>query len=148
MATTTYVKRFGPALYGADGLAEADIRALPSNMPIKVTLTRARSLPQHRLYFAMLELVVDNLSIETTKDTLHGWVKLHCGVVELVPLKNGEVDQVPGSIAFDKMDQGEFNTFFERAAVLLCERIIPGLGKADLIRQAHEMLGWPYEAAA
>lgn len=148
MAVITHVRRLGPALYGVDGLAETEIRELPIDKPLKVTITQARSLPQHRLYWAMIALVVDNLATPVSKDALHKWVKIRCGCVELIPLKSGEIDQVDGSIAFDEMDQLAFNAFFERAADLLCEHIIPGLGKASLVRQAHEMLGLTWEAAA
>jgi hypothetical protein len=96
----------------------------------------------------MLSKVVENLGTPIAKEALHEWVKLRCGVVAFIPLKSGAVDQVAGSTAFDAMDQTEFNAFFEKAADLLCEHIIPGLGKADLVREARLMLGWPTEDAA
>lgn len=142
MATALILKRYGPALYAADGLAEADLRELPANVELKATLTRPRSLPQHRLYFAMLQKVCDNLERPVSRETLHEWIKLRCGVVELVPLKSGEVEEVAGSVAFDQMDQIAFNAFFERAAELLCEHIIAGMDKPALLAEAREMLGW------
>jgi hypothetical protein len=141
MATTLLLKRFGPALYAADGLAEADVRSLPTDKPLKAVLTRSRSRPQLRLYFAMLQLVVENLEQPISRDVLHEWVKIRCGIVEPVKLKSGAVEMVPGSVAFEAMDQTQFNAFFEHAAELLCEHIIPGLEKPALLQRAREMLG-------
>lgn len=115
----------------------------PANKRLKVVLTQPRSVPHLRLYWSMLRLVVDNLDTPVTTEALHEWVKLRAGVSVAIPLRNGQVDHVPGSVAFDKMDQHEFNAFFDRAMGLIVEHLIPGLSKGALEAEARAMLGWP-----
>lgn len=107
--------------------------------PIKAKLTQPRSVPHHRLYWAMLAKVCENLDNIPT-ETLHEVVKLRCGYATTVRTKSGPVT-VPGSIAFEKMTQPEFREFFERAVAFVCEQIIPGLGRDRLKREVAEMLG-------
>lgn len=114
---------------------------LPSGKALKVKVTRARSVPQHRLYFSMLNLVCENLDSPIQPKALHEWVKLRCGVSADIPLKNGKVDIVPGSISFEEMDQTEFQAFFDKAKELIIEHIIPGLNSDALEREARAMLG-------
>ncbi len=115
--------------------------AFPTRKKLRVAITQPRSIPQLRLYWSMLHLVADNMSTEITSEALHEWIKMRCGVSVAIPLRNGQVDHVPGSIAFDKMDQDQFGRFFERAATLIVTHLIPGLGKPALIREANLMLG-------
>lgn len=137
----TMMVRRGLALYPLDGLAQAEIEELPERKPLKTVVTKARSVPQHRLYFAMLKKVVENLDQDLTKDDLHEWMKLRLGCTKEVRQRNGEIVTVPSSIAFENMDQIEFETFFRKAVVLITEHIIPGLGSAALEREARLMLG-------
>lgn len=115
----------------------------PAAKRLRVALTQPRSNPHLRLYWSMLRLVVDNLDTPVTTEALHEWVKLKCGVSVAIPLRSGAVDHVPGSVAFDKMDQDQFNRFFDRAMGLIVEHLIPGLSKGRLESEARAMLGWP-----
>lgn len=115
--------------------------AFPTGKKLRVAVTQPRSVPQLRLYWSMLHLVADNMSTEITSEALHEWIKMRCGVSVAIPLRNGQTDHVPGSIAFDKMDQDQFGRFFDRAADLIVTHLIPGLGKPALMREANLMLG-------
>lgn len=115
--------------------------AYPAGRALRVAVTQPRSVPQLRLYWSMLRLVADNMSAEVTTEALHNWIKMRCGVSAAIPLKSGKVDFVPGSVAFDKMDQEAFGRFFDRAMDLVVEHLIPGLGKPALEREARLMLG-------
>lgn len=46
---------------------------------------------------------------------------------------------IPDSISFAKMDQDEFSKFYDEAMNFLCEKVIPGLDKADLQNELLEM---------
>lgn len=115
--------------------------AFPVNKPLKVKITQPRSIQQHRLYWTMLDLVAENLDQDITGDDLHEWMKLKLNVSKPVRQRNGEIVYVPGSIAFDKMEQPEFRKFFDKAKALLVEHIIPGLGSDALEREARLLLG-------
>lgn len=109
--------------------------------PLRVRVTQARSLPQMRLYWSMLNLVSENLDQPVTPETLHEWLKLKLGVSHPIKLKSGEVVHVPGSIAFDKMSQSDFAVYFQAAAEMIVEHIIPGMSRPALEREAQLMLG-------
>lgn len=141
MALSLLLQRKGRALYAADGLAEAELEALPQGVALKATVTRPRSNPQHRLYFAMLKLVADNTDLIAGSDELHQLVKEALGYSRTVRRKNGHLVTVHGSIAFEKMDGIAFNAFMGKATAFLCEEVIPNLGKEELVAQAKEMLG-------
>ena len=121
------------------------IEQYPAMKRLRVSLTQPRSVPHLRLYFAVLKLVAANMETTVTPEALHEWVKVKCGVSVMIPLRSGAVDVVPGSIAFDKMDQDQFNRFFDSAMGLIVEHLIPGLSRRALEAEARAMLGWPVD---
>lgn len=140
--------RRGDALFPLDGLARDELVKLPERKPLKVRASGDRSNPQNRLYFAMLKLVVENMAQNTTKETLHEWLKLELDVVDLIKLRNGDIVKLPSSTAFDKMDAAQFNDYFRSAINIICNKIIIGLRREDLLREANLMLaGRPFAAS-
>jgi len=81
------------------------IERFPAGKLLKVRVTQPRSLPQHRLYFVLLDKIAENLDQAIDGDDLHEWVKLKLGYVRLVRQRSGDIVEVPRSIAFDKMPQ-------------------------------------------
>lgn len=134
------VFRRGDGLYPLDELAAADIRAFGANKPLRLKLTQARSLPQHRLYWALLKKVAENLEGNITKDHMHEWVKLELGLSHTIVDRRGNRREVADSIAIDKMEQPEFAAFFEQVKALIEDRMFPALGDA-FEREARAMLG-------
>jgi hypothetical protein len=95
-----------------------------------LNITRPRSIEQHRMYWALVKIVLDNTdqfgSLEQCSDS----IKLACGHVRTVRIKwRGEwyERKVPDSIAFENMDQDHFSAFFQRALDYICTELIPGL---------------------
>lgn len=118
------------------------LRDLPAGKALRIEVRQPRrSNPQLRLYWAMLGLVVENLQEPIPVETLHAWIKLRLGYTSEIKLRSGEVVEVPGSIAFDKMDHAAFTAFMQQAKDLIVRHIIPGLNSAALEREAREMLG-------
>ena len=122
----------------ADGEA---IERFPGQKVLKVRVSQPRSLPQHRLYFGLLDKVAENLDQDVTGDDLHEWVKLKLGYVTPIRLRTGEIVEVPKSIAFDKMPQDEFQRFFNDAKTLVIEGFLPRINRAALDREVREMVG-------
>jgi hypothetical protein len=151
VARTVYLKRIGNALYPSDGLSDSDLSDIPSGKRIKAVITEPRRQKPHRLYWAVLKIVCENTEhpVLSDRDRLHDLVKIKCGCVHLVRSgKTGELFQLPGSIAFDKMDDAEFRAFLDKALAFLCDEVIPGLGVDDLEEQARQMVGERQENAA
>jgi hypothetical protein len=142
-----FLYRRGKALYPLDDLAEAQLELLPQGRPLRTKRpTTARSVPQHRLYWALLTKIVDNLSQDVSEDALHVWIKEELGITEPIQMRDGSVRRVASSIAFDKMDQAEFQLFFDRVKALIEDRLFPRMGAA-FEREARAMLAPPKEAA-
>lgn len=118
------------------------IREFAAGKALRIDVRQPRrSNPQLRLYWSMLRLVAENLD-QNVKDTdLHEWLKLKLGYVTPIKQRNGEIVEVPRSIAFDKMEQPEFSAYFEAVKALLTGVLIPGLKSDALEREANAMLG-------
>lgn len=134
--------RRGDQLHPLSAFDGESLRAYPAGKPLKVEPRMPRrSSPQNRLYWSLLRLVCENLDSPVTPKALHVWLKQKLGVVEAVPLRNGRVEMVPSSTAFDAMDHGEFTAYFAAAKALIADQIIPGLNSEALEREARAMLG-------
>lgn len=152
MAETLWLTRKANALYAADGLAGNDLAKLPVGVKLKATVTRPRSVPHHRLYWAVMKLVSENTDAFPTSDELHQAVKQALGYSRVYVRRGARITPeqaavlasqlivIQGSIAFNKMDQGEFNTFFDQSTDFINAEVIPGIGQDALKEQAREML--------
>lgn len=136
MAVTAYMRRRGKWLLPADGLSERDVAELPEDKRVKCVITTPRSVPAHRLYWAIMSAVASNFDVEP--DNLHIWVKMELGVVKRLRMK-GEDVVVPGSISFASMDGNEFDRFLNRALALLSERT--GTDVMALRKAGEELMG-------
>jgi len=135
------LKRSGRFLVAADGMTEAFLESLPQGKTLRARdITQPRSRGRLRLYWALLQLTSDNLT-DVPSSALHEWLKLRLGITVAIPLKNGSTAIVPGSISFDKMTEEEFAPYLDRVLDLLCNEIIPGLGREDVLAMAREMIG-------
>lgn len=86
---------------------------------VEVTIRKRRSLPQLRLYWAMLNNVVEATGAYPDAEHLHEAVKMELGMTSPMRLMTGEVVWVPDSVALSKMDSAQFQRFFDQAAELL-----------------------------
>ena len=141
------VYRSGSTLVPADRMAAEDIERLSASKPISLEARQPRSLPQHRLLFALLRKVVENMD-GVTEHALLSWLKVKLGYVEHMPLGFGKSYAAPTSISFASMDQGAFQAFFDGAVDLICTQVIPGLDKPALLQEVNAMLAGRERAAA
>lgn len=93
--------------------------ALHSDVEVKVK--KRRSLPQLRLYWAMLQNVVAATGAWPTAEHLHEALKLDLGYTTPVKTMDGKLVMIPDSAAMAKMDATQFRTFFDAAAARLAE---------------------------
>ena len=83
-----------------------------------------RSLPQLRLYWAMLNRVVKATGKWPDAEHLHEALKLTLGYRrEVANLRTGKVTLVADSAALDAMDPEQFRAFFDSAVELLAETL-------------------------
>ena len=109
----------------------------------KCVITQPRNLGHHRKYWALLNLVYDNLpehlehNIRSVED-LHYEMKLQTGWREKYITMGGQVVWKVKSISFEKMTQEEFEDFYDICLVVISRYILPGITKEELINQIIE----------
>lgn len=129
-----FVHRRGTFLAPWAPVDEKSLAEFPTSTKLRARLTQPRNEGRLRLYFALLDLVRENMDSPPPRETLHEGVKLRLGLTTPVRFKGGEIVDVPRSIAFDAMPEEEFALFFEDFKKLV--RANPAMEKAAL-----EMLG-------
>ena len=139
MTESLFIKR-GGALYPLD---EAILHGIPDDTVIKCKWTRPRHGQHHRLFFALLKMVFDNQTECKTMDVLLSVVKLGTGHADVVRTAQGFYFSVPRSISFARMDQDQFNKFFNRAVDFIVADILPGIDKAALTAEVYNLAGIP-----
>lgn len=154
---TTYLKRTLTGLSPADEMAAGALAKFKVGDMVKCDLRKPkdpRSLRQHRLYWKLCSVVQDNTDgAFKSAEEVSDYLKIqagHCDVRWIqFPIKgdDGEVAYEtirwpqPRSISFTKMGQQEFHEYFHEAMDIVCVRIIPGMNKAELEAEIHELLG-------
>lgn len=135
MTKATYFKTpTGFAPRDADGLKYWDRFAIGDE--VLLTFTKPRSLPQLRLYWAMVRIAYNNnQGTFASEDEVSDSIKLACGRSQVTHVKyRGEwfERKTPASIAFENMPPEDFNAFFEKALGYVCEELVPGLDPVTL----------------
>lgn len=115
------MRKRGGALYPVAAYDAERLDDLQAGVDIEVTIKQRRSSPQHRLYWATLANVVAATGKWPSAASLHKLLKMELGVTQIMLRLNGEPVVVPDSTAFARMDQAEFQRYFNAAMALLAE---------------------------
>jgi hypothetical protein len=99
--------------HALDGIAQGE--------RVRVEIRQWRNSDRNRAYWAMLQEVVEATEAAISAERLHEVLKLELKVVDLIRLPAGLTVAIPGSIAFDKMEEPEFVAFFKAAEKWLAE---------------------------
>lgn len=123
------------------GLAE--LETIPNGTAVTVEIKRPRNINHHKLFFALLSVVHDQVDHARwpTPENLLDTLKIAAGVTRPVLNLDGTITARPGSIAFASMDHVAFAAFFNRICDLVCRVIIPGMEPGVLKREISEMVG-------
>ena len=128
-----YLVRKGKSLVPQMEMDWEKIRTIPENGVVAVPdLPQPRNGERHRAYWLTLHECVKATGCAPNASVLHEAVKLGTGHFELVRLSGGLTVAVPGSIAFDKMSEDEFVTFFQSAEEYLAREhgfVLEAVGK-------------------
>ena len=120
---------------------------IPMGREFGATLSMQRSLRANRFYWSILGVVVSNHPFYKTSEALHLWIKTRLGYVEEILFHDGEIITRVKSTAFDKMDAHEWRPFMEASLDVLITEVLPGIRRADLIREVEGRLGLTFEVA-
>lgn len=124
-----------------DPAGEEALRKLKFGDVVTVEIKKPRNGNHHRLYWALLGVVFDNQEQYETVEQLHSALKIAAGIYDPLTMPNGTVYKIPGSIAFDKMDQTEFSAFYDRVCDLIAQHFLPGVTSAELRAEVAQMTG-------
>ncbi len=137
---TVLQKRNG-GLMPCDELGQAALDKYKDGDEIMVEVRKPRHGKQHRLFFALLHLVMQNQDRYPSIDVLLAALKVAQGYATAIPMKNGNTAYLPKSINFSSMDQDKFDEFFNRSLDIIIKDIIPGMDKTDLLNEIKEICG-------
>ena len=107
---------------------------------------RTRSGPFHRLYWALVAKVWENLDerraeLYPTIDDLHEALKIAAGLRTRLEMPDGTIAYRAGSIAFDKMGADEFRAFYDRVCDLVSKHFLPNVSSETLKAEVETMIG-------
>jgi hypothetical protein len=107
---------------------------------VRAELSKPRYAKHHRLVFATLRKVIDNLDTPMTEYQLLSILKIKMGRVEtFIDSASGKVYYIPESIAFDAMEEGDFSQFHKEMNRVISRDYLPGMSEAQVAELAMMM---------
>jgi hypothetical protein len=132
-------KDFG-RLVPCDDVASAALAKIKHGAVVQVEIKRPRNILHHRKFFALLNLVFENQDKYEEPEHLLAALKTSVGHCDFLPGHNGMLVAIPKSIAFHKMDQTEFEAFYDRCVDKIARHFLPGVKSEDLRREVEELI--------
>ena len=106
---------------------------------VKVRITKPRSLPYNRWWWALLQIVSENLETYYTPEKLHLYLKIATGAIDAVHIHDdGTPVYVVRSTSFAKMDRTEFRRHVESALDVISKIWNGEVSANDLVTQANQ----------
>ena len=114
---------------------------IPEGADLTVRVSRSRSPKQHRLFWALLQLIVDNHDYYKRPEQLLEWLKVRLGYVDETVWHDGQVWFKTKSISFAAMGQDQFRQFFTMAIDLIIAEVVTGMDRDALLTEVSAMMG-------
>jgi|SRR5215472_1843812 len=127
------VRKRGAFLCPANRVAVAAFHKLADGERTTIKFGSKRSVAQNQMYWGVLEQVVAATGRWRTAEELHIALKVATGHVDIVQLIDGRMVKVPGSIAFDHMNQDEAQAYYDAAFRVICDEVMGGMAVEDLL---------------
>lgn len=144
MTKIVMTKRGASVLIAADEEARCVMDHIKDGTDLMVEIKRARNPRQHRLFFALLNLLVQNSDAFDNVEQALSAVKIGIGEVDpMIDARSGKTFWTLRSIAFESCEQDRFNRIFERSLSLICDRWLIGTDRDDLRREVMDMTDSP-----
>jgi len=122
MTVFAMIKHNGGLLPMDDAGTEA-LAKIAKGREVLVEVKTPRNPRFHRLFFGLLNLLVENSGAFINVEDALKRVKIACGEVdELIDADTGQVFYTLRSIAFASMDQTRFSALFDLAVKVIVER--------------------------
>jgi hypothetical protein len=137
---TSIWRRIGDWLVPCDAEALAELHAHKDHSEMRVTLNGARNPKQHRLFFALV-----NILAEQDPQYNGNVIRARHDILRTMGHVDYEVDRFGTahvnvkSMAYSAMTQAEFNELFQGSVNLVCDWL--GTAPSDIRNQVNEMVG-------
>lgn len=114
------------------------IESMPQGAFCKVEYIKTRNYENHKRYFKFIDVAFDCQEFYEEKEHLRKAIQMLAGHYEelIIVKKNGESEThyIPKSIAFDKMDETEFQDLFKRSISAFLGRYAKGMTEQEFMR--------------
>ena len=145
MSVAIHVRRSGDKLVPITEWDREQLLDVPEGKDLSIKLTRTRSAKQHRLFWSLMQIVVDNHPYYLRPEQMVEWLKLRLGYVEEVMFNNGDMMTKLSSISFSSMGQSEFQDFFNKSLYVITTEVTP-ISRQELISELETILGEKVES--
>lgn len=139
-----YCKATSLGLVPLDDNERAQYNQLRLGCDVRVTITMPRNIRFHRKFFALLNIVLDNLpeSLQSQRhissvESLLSAIKIDMGYYEIVNIDGRNVIKLK-SISFAKMDEAAFSRFYDLAVDDILKNYLCGTGRNALLHEVEE----------
>lgn len=147
MTTIICIKHNG-GLMPADEASAEVLRKIANGREVLVEAKTPRNVRAHRLFFAMLGLLVENSDAFATVEAALTAVKIGLGECDpAINAATGETVYVTRSIAFASCDQTRFSKLFDDALALIAGRWLAGTSQEALRQQVYDLVDGPAMAS-
>lgn len=123
-----------------------EFKKLKRNSEVLVEIKKGRNIEFHKKYFALLKLTYDNfpewledtLNVHSIED-LRTRIKIDLGLYEVSHYGNQSII-IPKSIAFDKMDETEFEKFYNMSVNHILKNYLKGVSNEQIEEEIWKFL--------
>ena len=141
MAQPLFFRKKLGALVPADGAAITVLSKVRHGEDVQVEIKRPRNIRHHRKFFALVNLVFENQEHYASVEDLLAALKSAVGHCTLIDARDGGTRiAVPKSISFAKMDQAEFDAFYEKCLDVVARYFLPGVESDALRAEVEDLL--------
>lgn len=123
-----------------------EFRNLKRNSEVLAEIRKARNIEFHKKYFALLKLTYENfpewledtLNVHSVED-LRTRIKIDLGLYKVSHYGNQSVI-IPKSMAFDKMDETEFEKFYNMSVNHILKNYLKGVSNEQIEEEIWKFL--------
>jgi hypothetical protein len=134
-----YLKRTLTGFAPDDADAVDSLKRIPLGATVRCEVTKPRSVPELRFYWALCALVAQNHAELQTREQVDQALRLLTGHVDMV--RAGErVLQIPRRIAFAKLSQSEWQAYLMRAKDAVVQHLLPGVELPEFESEIQRMV--------
>jgi len=131
-----WVRRVGNQLHPADDDSIAMMSQIPFNKVLRAEVKATRNGPQHRLFWALAHRIAN--AVGSDPGAVADLLKIEAGHVVTIRSKKYGTLHLPKSISWARMDQLQFQDFFERCVQIIYSEW--GIERQDVLDAVADLL--------